>query len=211
MIEEKDRQLQEKDRQIQEKDDQLKEMIQQLQAKDKKLDEFLRKLEHLERAVAHIHAKVCDDVVLSYTMTEFEQIKNNKAQWFDRKQWFSPPYFTHLNGYKMCFEIDLKGFFTTSLHIYSYMMQGPYDDILEWPFNGKVIIQLLNQCGDYHHYNFVFDYKYSANGQRVISGERGDYLSSQTTQLPLDQLYTATTICQYLKDDCLKFKVIVPP
>ena len=210
-IQEKDAQLQEKDRQLREKDDLLKDMIQQLQAKDKKLDDFLRKLEHLECVVAHIHDKVCH-VVLSYTMIEFKQIKDNKSQWFGRKQWFSPPYFTHHKGYKMCFEVDFKGFFKTSLHIYSYIMKGIYDNHLQWPFKGQVIVRLLNQRGDYHHYDFVFDYKYSGNGQRVISGERGDYLSSQTTQLPLDQLdYNATTICQYLKDDCLKFKVIVPP
>ena len=217
MIEEKDRQLQEKDvqlrekdRQLQEKDDQLKDMIQQLQEKDKKLDVLLKKLEHLECVVAHIHDKLCN-VVLSYTMTRFNQIKDNKAQWFGRKQWFSPPYFSHINGYKMCFEVDFTGFFRTSFHIYSYIMSGPYDNHLRWPFNGQVIIRLLNQCGDHHHYDYIFAYK-DNEGRRVTGGERGSRLTTQSTGLPLNQLdYDPYTNCQYLKDDCLKFKVIIPP
>ena len=214
LLKEKDKRLQEKDLQLQEKDDQLKDMIKQLQVKNMKLDDLSRKLEHVECVVAHIHDKVCDDVVLSYTMTGFKQIKDNKDQWFGRKQWFSPPYFTHINGYKMCFEVDLKGIFEKSLYIYSYMMRGPYDNHLQWPFKGKVIVRLLNQCddGDQYHYDYVFYYKYSDKGERVTSGELGDYLSSQTSQLPLDQLgYNPNTNCEYLKNDCLKFVVIVPP
>ena len=212
MMEEKDRQLQEKEAQIAEKDRELKEVIQekdrQLQEKDKKLDDLSKKLEQLECVFASINDKVCD--VPFFTMTEFQEMKDKKAQWFDRGEWLSPSYFTHVNGYKMCFELDLKGFLTTSLHIYSYMMQGPHDDILEWPFNGKVIVRLLNQCGNHHHYDYVFDYKDNDRGRRVISGERGSHLSTQSTCLPLDQLdYNADINCLYLKDDCLKFKVIV--
>ena len=202
MIEEKDVQLQEKDKQLKEKD-------RQLQEKDKKLDVLLKKLEHLDCVVARIHDKIFDDVVLSYTMTDFEQIKDNKAQWFDRKQWFSPPYFTH-RKYKMCFEIDLAAFAEKSLHIYSYIMKGPYDDSLQWPFKGKVIVRVLNQCGDEDHYDYIFDYK-DDEGKRVTRGERGNYLTTQCTCLPLNQLdYDAKADCQYLKDDCLKFKVIIP-
>ena len=207
-LQEKDRQIKEKDGQLQEKDRQLQEKDRQLKEKDKKLDVLLKKLEHLERVVAHIHDKVCDDVVLSYTMTGFKQLKDNKAKWIGRKQWFSPPYFTHLK-YKMCFEIDLDSFAEPSLHIHTYIMKGPYDDHLQWPFKGKFIVRLLNQCGDEDHYDYIFDYK-DNEGKRVTGGERGSRQTTQSTCLPLNQLdYDAKANCQYLKDDCLKFKVIV--
>ena len=73
---------------------------------------------------------------------------------------------------------------------------------------------LLNQLGDHHHYDYVFDYKDDDdNGKRVTAyGERGDHLSTQSTHLLFNQLdYNADINCQYLKDDCLKFKVIVLP
>ena len=90
------------------------------------------------------------------------------------------------------------------------MMLGPYDDHFKWPFKGKIIIQLLNQCGDHHRYDYVFDYK-DNDGKRVTSGEHGEHLLTQSTYLPFDKLdYNTKINSQYLKDDCLKFKVIVP-
>ena len=227
MMEEKDRQLQEKDRQLRDKDRQLQEkeaqiakkdeqlmnkydeqksIIQQLQERDEKLDKLSRKLEQLEYVVANIHGIVSNDVVLSVTMTEFEHKKDNEVRWY------SPPYFTHINGYKMCFEVDFHSNRTTLLRIDSYMMKGPYDDHLQWPFKEKVIIRLLNQLGDHHHYDYIFNYKDNDdNGKRVTSGERGNYVATQSKRLLLYQLgYSASSDCQYLKDDCLKFKVIVP-
>ena len=185
IMEEKDRQLQEKDKQI----DLLISEVRELRTENKIL-------------LSKIYDKVCDVI----TMTEFEHKKDNSVQWY------SPPYFTHVNGYKMCFEVDFNEIDSdTSLRIYSYMMLGPLDDDLLWPFKGKVIIRLLNQCGNRHHYDYVFDYKDKKQGRRVNKGNRGKYLSTQSARLPLDQLdYDADINCQYLKDDCLKFKVIVP-
>ena len=112
----------------------------------------------------------------------------------------------------MCFEVDFEcDESRTSLRIDSYMMLGPYDNLLQWPFKGKVIVRLLNQLGDYHHYDYVFNYKDNDRGKRVTRGERGDHLLPQNTFLPFDQLgYNVIDNCQYLKDDCLKFKVLVP-
>ena len=174
-----------------------------------------KKLENLECAVANISDVVCGNVVKIVTMTDFTQKKNSKVQWF------SPAYFTYLqHGYKMCFKVDLTVgsssniYDTTSLRIYSHMMSGPYDYYLQWPFKGKVIVRLLNQCGDHHHYDYIFDYKAVSNGKKVTSGadNLGEQLTSQSTRpLPLYQLhYNDDTDCQYLKNDCILFKVIVP-
>ena len=215
MMEEKDRQLQEKDRQLQEKEaqiakkdeqlvnkyDEQKSIIQQLQERDEKLDELSKNLECLKYIVANIHS-IVNDAVLSVTMTEFKHKKDNRLRWLSR------PYYTHINGYKMCFEVDFYNNSETSLRIDSYIMPGPYDDNLQWPFNGKVIVQLLNQLNDHHHYDYVFDYKDEEQGKRVPGGELGEHL--ETLTLPFSRLdYDASNKCQYLKDDCLKFKVIV--
>ena len=227
-LQEKDKQLQEKDRQLQEKDRQLKEKETQLakkdnelrltvQQKDKQIQDKDRQLQEKDRLMFEvqgligenktllgtIYDKICKSTVLSVTMTEFMHKKDNKVRWY------SPPYFTHLFGYKMCFEVDFCHN-KTLLRIDSYIMRGRYDDHLQWPFKGKVIIQLLNQCGDHHHYDYVFDYKdRDDKGGRVTSGERGKWHETQSECLPLLQLgYSASTDSQYLKDDCLKFKVI---
>ena len=209
IMEEKDRLLQEKDRQLLEKD-------RQLQEKDKRLDLLLSEIHKLGLELrgdkkdssppVNIYDKVCGDTVLSVTIERATYKKDKKFQWY------SPPYFTHRHyGYLMWFEVDFNYSHRIGLlAIFSLMISGPYDDILEWPFKGKVIVRLLNQCGDHHHYDYVFDYKDNDRGKRVTSGERGAALSPQGAHLPLDQLdYNADTNCQYLKDDHLKFEVSV--
>ena len=174
-----------------------------------------KRLENLECVVTNISDIVCGNVVKFVTMTDFTQKKKSKVQWF------SPPYFTYLqHGYKMRFRVDLTVgrnniYGATSLFIYSHMMSGPHDNYLQWPFEGKVIVRLLNQCGDHHHYDYIFDYKGTSSGKKVTSGagKQGEQLPSQRTcPLPLYQLhYYDDTDCQYLKNDCIFFKVIVPP
>ena len=212
MAQERDKQLQEKDAQLARNNEELRTMAQekdrQLQEKDNKIDllysevcELKEKTEKLQYLVGNIHDHVCHgDVVLSVTMTDFQY-----KRCFNQC-WCSPPYFTYTLGYKMCFEVE---FGATTLQIKSYMMKGPYDDDLKWPFEGEVIVRLLNQKGEYHHYNFVFDYEGSGKGRRVTKGKRQRYLQS-TGYLLYDELnYHDDTNCQYLRDDCLMFKVIV--
>ena len=208
--------MEEKDRLLQEKDKQLLEKDRQLQEKDKKLDLLLTEIHKLglelrgdnkdSSPAVDLYDKVCGDTVLSVTIERATYKKDKQVQWI------SPSYFSHrLYGYKMFFEVDFSySHRVASLAIFSYMIPGPYDDILEWPFKEKVIVRLLNQCDDHHHYDYVFDYKDDDRGKRVTDGERGAALSPQGTHLPLDQLsYNADTNFQYLKDDCLKFEVSV--
>ena len=39
----------------------------------------------------------------------------------------------------------------THLSAYIYLMKGENDDDLQWPFNGKISVQLLNWCSDSNH------------------------------------------------------------
>ena len=107
-------------------------------------------------------------------MTEF------KYKRFNYVYWFSPPYFTHVSGYKIYFEVDISH--KTSLCIYSYMMLGPCYDHLQWPFKGQIIIQILIQCDDHHHYDYVIN-KGDNNHQHNLWTRRewsiiSDYMTS---------------------------------
>ena len=83
--------------------------------------------------------------------------------------WFSRPFYSHRNGYKLCVGVSPQGtrtFFGKSsyLAICIYLMKGPYDDSLNWPFKGKITIQLLNQQKNESHCEdtIVFDDSTSA-------------------------------------------------
>ena len=77
-----------------------------------------------------------------FTVTEFSKRKqvNN--------YYYSPPFYTHLQGYKMCLQVHANGFGTgkgTHFSAYVHLMEGEHDDQLQWPFEGGIIIELYTQ------------------------------------------------------------------
>ena len=74
-------------------------------------------------------------------------------------KWFSDPFFTHDGGYKMCLRVmangngDGKGSGKgTHISAHFYLMQGEHDSTLVWPYSGKLVIEILNQLDDKHHF-----------------------------------------------------------
>ena len=58
-------------------------------------------------------------------MTNFEEHK--KAGY----NWFSPPFYSHIGGYKMCLRVNAKGFGrgeATHVSVFCNLHQGEYDD-----------------------------------------------------------------------------------
>ena len=46
----------------------------------------------------------------------------------------------------------------THVSIFTYIMQGPFDGGLKWPFQGDITIQIVNQAGDSHHQEYTICY-----------------------------------------------------
>ena len=60
----------------------------------------------------------------------------------------SPPFYTGRNGYKMCIRAYLNGDGSgegTHLSIFFVLMKGEYDPLLQWPFESKVSLILVDQ------------------------------------------------------------------
>ena len=147
-----------------------------------------------------------------FMMTNFEQHK------MDDDQWFSPPFYSHIGGYKMCISVHANGYDTgegTCVSVYLRMMAGEYDDDLKWPFHGEVTVQLLNQRNNVNHCEeaLVENSDYSSNDCREcfarVQGvqQRGPEWGYPKF-IPHKKLtYNAAKDRQYLKNDCLKFQV----
>ena len=61
---------------------------------------------------------------------------------------YSPPFYTGRNGYKMCIRAYLNGDGSgegTHLSIFFVLMKGEYDPLLQWPFDHKVSLVLVDQ------------------------------------------------------------------
>ena len=170
------------------------------------------------------HIKESTEDHLTLAMTQIATLINTtvKMDNFCLKKtndtdWYSPPFYSHPRGYKMCLNVVANGLDDaegTHMSVFLSMMRGENDDNLVWPFQGKVTLTLLNQLEDNNHREDMIlyydedvnEYTYS----RVTVGERGDDGYGETQFISHEELgYRADTNCQYLKDDSLYFRVSV--
>ena len=89
-------------------------------------------------------------------------------------EYYGDPFFSHCNGYKMQLHVDAaKG---TNVGLYVNLMKGPHDDQLQWPFNGEVVLELVNWQGNENHHRKVVTLSFQCTNtayDKVIHGDRG--------------------------------------
>ena len=111
---------------------------------------------------------------IKLTVNEFAKRKTSN------EQWYSSSFYTHLRGYKMCLRVDANGCGDgkgTHVSVYAYLIRGEYDDLLQWPFQGSIVVQLCNQLEDKHHCTDTIDFSETADPEvisRVTNGERAE-------------------------------------
>ena len=163
---------------------------------------------HLKLAMQQLAKQTCPTVI---KMDKFQIHKDTSAEWY------SPPFYSHPRGYKMCLKVYANGIGDgegTHVSVYLFMMRGENDDNLVWPFQGEVTFTLLNQLEDKNHRVkkvLLHDEDvHQMNKSRVTDGERGKRGYGIPQFIPHGKLdHRADTNCQYLKDDSLYFRVSV--
>ena len=66
----------------------------------------------------------------------------------------SPGFYSSYHGYKMCVRVNLNGVESghgTHLSVFVHLMRGDYDDMLEWPFTGKITLTIVDQSESKQH------------------------------------------------------------
>ena len=144
----------------------------------------------------------------AFIMTNFSQRKRAGDAWY------SPPFYSHIGGYKMCLRVDANGNSSgtgTHVSLFVYLMQGEYDDDLLWPFRGCITFQMYNHRVDTGHLNYsvTFDDRLvSDTAGRVTKSKRapngwGPHKFTPHTAL----CYDASKNTEFLVNDCLNFRV----
>ena len=129
-----------------------------------------------------------------FTLTEFSIRKHSN------NRYFSPPFYTHQRGYKMYLEVYANGQGSgegTHVTIFATLTKGEYDQELQWPFAGDIIIEALNWREDKEHHKKTMSInKFST--KRKKSGEK----------YKLFKFISHSSIgTKYLQDDCLRLRV----
>ena len=147
-------------------------------------------------------------VPCEFTLTQFARHKSSNISWY------SPPFYTHHAGYKLCLRIDANGDQQgrqSHVSMYVSLMKGEYDDHLRWPFRGEVVVQLLNWLENKNHIEERIRFTEQAGDQvchRVRAGTRAKVGRGRNqfiahTEMGLDPAMNT----QYLFEDCMRFRV----
>ena len=142
-----------------------------------------------------------------FTVENYSHLKKNALKWF------SSPFYSHAQGYKMCIEVDVSGSSVgegTHVSVLVHLMRGEYDEQLKWPFRGLVKIKLLNERGDHNHFEGIIEY--DDDTPLVNSGQVTDREKGTGWGIPLfidnsKLLFNQSLDCEYLQSDRLCFVV----
>ena len=95
------------------------------------------------------------------------------------------------------------------ISVYPTLQRGPYDDILSWPFKKTVKVTLLNQLEDRFHHVDTTRFKHADEEcTRIEPGAQSATGWGEPKFITHADIHKCQKEnCQYLKDDCLFFKV----
>ena len=128
------------------------------------------------------------------------------------EDWYSPGFYTHPNGFKVCLNIcpdGNGGGAGTHLSVFISLMSGENDDNLVWPLRATFTVTLLNQIRDKNHNYGVITIEEKLNwckisGNSPVPQAHGCQTFATFNELNLD----VAKQCQYLKDDTFYFRVV---
>ena len=197
------------------------EEMAELRGKQKhSLVETHHKLQELEREK---HASKCEIEILErqrnedraslvalqqlyakFIMTNFEKIRAKN------ELWYSPPFYAQ--RYKLCLRVDANGYRSEYISVFAFLMRGEFDEHLKWPFQGHVTVAMLNQLEDNNHTSHTMRFTEAISNCVIGRVTDGEMASSgwgcQNFIAHTDLNYKPAKNCQYLKDDCLHFRIV---
>ena len=143
------------------------------------------------------------------TITMFNYNEHKRVS----NDWYSVPFYTKRSGHKLRLEVHANGYGPgkdTHLSVGVRLMMGENDEILEWPLNSEISIQLLNWREDKEHVETIIDHfnTLTQYRTRVMDGQTAPGGLTQGQFIPHSSLtYNADNNTEYLCNDTLCFRV----
>ena len=148
----------------------------------------------------------------SQSVCEFTLTKFSKRKQCDNV-YYSPAFYTHKKGYKMCIQVRANGYGNgkgSHISVYIYHMKGEHDDKLYWPFQGDIVLEVQNWREDKRHYKMRIECNdvNQLYTNRVTETNMADGCWGEAMYIPHTALiHEHTNNIEYVQDDCLRLKV----
>ncbi len=172
-------------------------------------EEQERKFQETQATVARVEGQLKDHVqeyerriaVAQFTMIGFQRLKSKQYGY-----WGSPPVYTHPGGYRVGIQVWPNGLGEgegTHVSVYLCTIKGENDNELKWLADCTITLQLLNQHRDQDHITVSKRLQWDKPTTTTLSVFS---VFSDIAHADLD--WNAAKQTQYLKNDCLQFRII---
>ena len=182
-------------KQLQEKEEHIKTLEDCLQKQEKKISQLQAANFEISRGTG----------ILPYTFTvsNYQQKAENIAHVK------SPEMYTHPGGYKFKLSINICTGMSPLMGVSAYSLSSNHDDKLDFPSRFHATIQLLNQYRDQDHYTRVIQCEVKEeNISKSMPLSVVNTIGSNDKFIAYTDLkWNSSSKTQYLKNDCLKFRV----
>lgn len=124
----------------------LHDMKHKVEYHEKNNAALIKRVKSLENALTELEGR-CSNGVYFWRIKSYSKFRN-EAESGEVTAIHSPAFYSSCFGYKICIRANLNGVDSargTHLSIFVHFMQGEYDDILEWPFSGRIMLSVLDQ------------------------------------------------------------------
>ena len=99
-------------------------------------------------------------------------IEDYKNHILDGNVWYSPPFYSHLHGYKLCFQVRQNRRHPQYMVINVCLMRGKFYDKLHWPFLAQITVEFKMKQGVNQYYSRSVIFLGGPKSERVITSER---------------------------------------
>ena len=113
---------------------------------DKTVKDLKIKVRELERTVSEFEGRSANGIYI-WKIKNYHKLRQ-EAESGEVSAIHSASFYSGVYGYKLCIRVNLNGVDTargTHLSLFIHFMQGEFDDILDWPFSGKIILTVMDQ------------------------------------------------------------------
>ena len=159
---------------------------------------------------------LCDEMLVQGDQVApvIVKMSNYTEKMKNKRQWYSSPFFTFEEGYKVQIRVDPAVYGDGEIthdhvFVYLFLLKGPHDDKLivqqsgDWPIKGTFTMELLNQLNDSDHRSSEMAFACNAT---VCN------LKAAKAYSPTGHLTAHETICyqitsNYLQNDSLYFRI----
>lgn len=173
------------------------------------IEELKRKVSTLEEMVRELDSQHCTGVFI-WRLKDFSDLLRNQEAGVPVVE-HSPGFYTGRPGYKLCLRLHLQSpnapRCSNYISLFVHTMQGEFDGLLTWPFQGTIRLTILDQGPEGQHHVEVMETKPDLQAFQKPTIIRNPKGFGYVTFLHLNQLKERL----FVKDDILLIRCEVTP